>query len=258
MFGRPKDQHDERLSDPVPGERSSASAESRLPDDTTTTAGPSPVPRHLLAGLRDYPRLRDLVVGYLLLQERMRWAEGIRSDLDVAGESPDREFWVRLDPKLGAEGLRADFPNSLLGDQMFEPLVSTFDREHGKAKAAAAAGRNPHQSAQSAEEAYNAVHSILVAAEALAVNCKAEARRLLEVLYKTVMDILADEEEPPTPVGATERSTGASPRTPTEMQVPTRRGTDEKHLQGAGSVPDVVTHLLSKGEPHERDGDRTD
>lgn len=257
MFGRPRDQHYEKLPNPVPGERPSDSVAERSSSDVApTSAGPFPVPRHLLDKLRNYPRLRDVVVGYLLVQDRIAKYEGIIDDLNEAGDCPKKEFWDRLHKKLGGEGLRADFPNSLLQDPEFERSVRKFDTEHGSARDAAAAGRNRFQSAQSAGVAYTAVSAILEAAEELAMCCKAEARSLLDELHDTVNKIFADEEQLPIPAGATERSTGASPAR--ALDTPTRRDTGEKQLQGAVPVPDVETHLLSKGEPHGRDGDRTD
>jgi hypothetical protein len=251
MFGRSKEQHSDKRLDPTQGERSSARVAERTPTEVApTTAGPFPVPRHLLDRLRNYPRLRDVVVGYLLVQDRVARYEEIVTDFDSAGDSPSKEFWNSLRKKLGSESLRADFPSSLLGDPEFERYVLEFDTEHGRARDAAAAGRNPFQSAQSAEVAYTAVSAMLEAAENLGTCCKAEARSLLEELHETVSKIFADEELLAAPVGTTERSTGASPaREPDSLAPTTERGVDEKEPTVSVSVPDVETHLLSKGEP---------
>jgi hypothetical protein len=251
MFDRREHRHDEddtKLRSPAPREESPASTAERTPSGLGTNAmGPLPVPRHLLEQLRTYPRLRDLVFGYLLVQERIGRYEDIMSDLDDAGEQPDRPFWARLHRQLGAEGLRGDFPSDLLADPEFEMHMTTFDSEQGKARAAAMAGRNPHQSAQSAGVAYAAVTAILGTAEELAVLCKIQARNLLNELYDTVNKIFADEEKLPAyAIGATERFTGASLTETPDLQTPSVRGIEEKQLQGSPSVQDFETHLLAK------------
>ena len=225
--------------DPVSAAKPSDSVDSkRYAEVTPTVPAPFPVPRHLLEKLRNYPRLRDAVVAYLLVQDRIAKYEEILADLTKAGKSPESDFWDRLHKKLGAEGLRADFPGSLLADPQFESCVRAFDDEHVKAREAAAARINPFQSAESAPAvAYDAVRAILKAAESLAMSCKAEARSLLDELQEAVNKIFADEVQPPEPVGATDR---------------------EKQLLGSAPEPDFQTHLLWKGEPYERHDDGTD
>jgi hypothetical protein len=178
----------------APGDEVSADDMGRKLAEATPTAPLAlPVPRHLVEQLRNYGRLRDLVFGYLVVQERSVRYEEIMSDLDDAGVSPDRQFWARHHRQLVAEGLRADFPNDLLGVPEFETLMKRFNTEHAKARTAAMAGRNPHQSAQSAGEAYEAVTAILEIAEELGTLCKGQARALLNDLYDTVNKIFADD-----------------------------------------------------------------
>lgn len=245
IFDRRENQDDAKLSTPSLREDAPGSVGGRTPTGVSTTAlGPLPVPRHLVQQLKRYPRLRDLVLGYLTVQERIARYEDIMTDLDNAGERPDRPFWARLSGKL--EGLRGDFPSDLLRDQEYESLVATFDTERGNVYTAAMAGRSPHQSAQSAEVAYSSVTAILVAAEDLAVLCKGEARSLLSELSEAVNKIFADEEEPRESAGATERSTGSSPDEEHDRLAPSVRGVSDKQLESSVAVPDVQGHLLAK------------
>src|SRR5262249_58229295 len=146
-----------------------------------------PVPQHLLDQLRTYPRLRDLVVGYLVVQERINRYDGFRGDLEVAGPAADKQFWVRLHDNLSAdEGLRSDFPGRLLDEPAFEENVARFDVEHRHCRDAARSARNPFQSADSARDAYDAIDAILEAAQALAADCKLQVRNLLDDLNATV------------------------------------------------------------------------
>lgn len=239
------------LADKNVGERTPAA------DFGPRPLGPMPVPRHLLEELRRYPRMRDLVFGYLTVQERLARYEDIMTDLDEAGEKPDRPFWARLSGRL--DGLRADFPGTLLRDPEFEARVAAFDSERDKAYNAAMAGRSPHQSAQSAEVAYLAVTEIMRSAEELAVMCKAQARDLLNALADAVNKIFADEESPREAVAATDRFTDPGLTEPQDRQEPTERFTDaglagpdadasssrEKQLQ-ASAPADFHGHLLAK------------
>ena len=244
MIGRIH-QDDAKLTTPAPREDAPDSVGERTPSALSTKAlGPMPVARHLVEQLKRYPRLRDLVLGYLTVQERIARYEDIMMDLDNAGERPDRPFWARLSGKL--EGLRGDFPGDLLRDPQFESLVATFDTERGNVYTAAMAGRSPHQSAQSAEVAYSSVAAILGAAEDLAVLCKGEARSLLTELSDAVNKIFADEEEGPRESDrATERSTGSSPNEQDDLLAPSVRGLEDK-LQGSVAVSDFKGHLLAK------------
>lgn len=246
IFGRNEQRDDAKLSSPALREERPDSVGERTPSElATTTLGPLPVPRHLVEQLRHYPRLRDLVLGYLLVQERAARYADIMTDLDQAGQTPDRPFWARLSGKL--EGLRADFPNNLLGDQEFARHVTTFDSERDNAYTAAMAGRSPHQSAQSADAAYRSVTEILRAAEELAALCKGEARNLLNELYDAVSKIFADEEDGPrVAAGATERLTGMSLSEEEDALAPSVRGLQDKPLQRSAAVPDFETHLLAK------------
>jgi hypothetical protein len=234
----------------APSLRDMASVGGRTQSPTglsTTTLGPLPVARHLVAQLKRYPRLRDLVLGYLTVQERIARYGDIMADLDNAGESPDRPFWARLSGKLDV--LRGDFPGDLLREQEFEALVARFDTERGNVYTAAMAGRSPHQSAQSAEVAYSSVTAILGAAEELAVLCKGEARSLLSELSEAVNKIFADEEEEPREsAGETVRFTGSSPDEERDQLAPSvRGGLSDKPLEGSVAVPDVEGHLLKRG-----------
>ena len=226
-------------------------AERRHSDLTTTPAEPLPVPRHLLEQLRSYPRLRDLVVGYLEVQQRVALYEEILSDLDLGPKNADRAFWQRLDKRLGAEDLRADFPDGLLQDDAFAGLVREFEDAHRRARDAANAGRNPGQSAQSFDEAWTAVDEIGDAARSLANACKTDARRLLEELRDTVNKIFHDETRVlARDFGASTRLTGAGLAETTDRLGPSSRLPGGKHLQGGAPPPDVESHLLRKrGEP---------
>ena len=211
-----------------------------------TTLGPLPVPRHLVVQLKRYPRLRDLVLGYLLVQERVARYEDIMADLEAAGEKPDRSFWARLSGRLDVLG--ADFPTESLDDQEFERLVAKFDTERGNLYTAAMAGRNPHQSSESAEVAYRSVGEILLAAEELSVLCKGEARRLLLELSEAVNKIFADEEEGAMRESAreSERFTDSSPDEEQDLLAPSVRGMSNKQLEGSMAGPDVQAQLLTK------------
>lgn len=204
--------------------------------------GPMPVARHLLEQLRSYPRMRDLVFGYLTVQERIARYDDIMADLDDAGEKPDRQFWARLSGRL--EGLRADFPGNLLRDPEFEARVNTFDSERDSAYSAAMAGRSPHQSAQSAEAAYIAVTEIMRSAEELATMCKAQARELLETLAEAVNKIFADEEAPREAAAATDRFTDPGLTEQQSIQESTERST----AAGLGELEDEPASLESRGK----------
>jgi hypothetical protein len=204
-----------------------------------------PVPWHLVNGLRTYPRLRDLVEGYLVVQERLALYEDVMSDLDGMAQHDDRQFWQKLDRKMSGEDLRADLPDTLLRDAELAALIATFEEEREKARRAARAGRNPLQSAQSFGEAYTAVGGIVTAAEDIATACKAEARRLLEVLNDTVNKIFARESS--TRFGPESRAIDAGLEEMVEGGGATSRGTWQKPLQGGGAVGFDTEELREKG-----------
>jgi hypothetical protein len=227
--------------------------ERRLSDTASTGNGPRPIPQHLLDQLRTYPRLRDLVVGYLVVQERIAKYEQIMSDLDAAGDSPNRQFFASLHRQLSNdEGLRSDFPRALLEDEQFNRSVVVFDDEHRKSQTAARAGRNPHQSAQSAAEtAYAAVSAVHEAAQDLAQDCKAEARNLLEELHATVHKIFADEGNAPAgprAPAAPQRSSDSSRPEASDSLVQTTRMSTKPLQRDMSPADDVQAHVRAKEE----------
>jgi hypothetical protein len=204
-----------------------------------------PVPWHLVNGLRAYPRLRDLVEGYLVVQERLALYEDVMSELDGMAQRADQQFWQRLDRKMSGQDLRADLPDTLLRDAGLAELVATFEEEREKARDAARAGRNPLQSAQSAGAAYTAVGEIITAAEEISTACKAEARRLLEVLNDTVSKIFARESS--TRSEPESRAIDAGLEELVEGGAATSRDTLRKPL-GIGVAPGFdITELSEKG-----------
>jgi hypothetical protein len=230
--------------------------QTRVADMDPKPLGPLPVPRHLLKELRRYPRMRDLVFGYLTVQERLARYEEILTDLDAAGEKPDRPFWARLSGRLD----RLEFPTSLLGDAEFESLVAKFESERGNAAQAAMYGRSPHQSAQSAEAVYHSVTEIVRSAEELAALCRAEARDLLNRLGDALNKIFPDDEEPREPAAAEDRMTKPRLDEPQDLQEPGERPIDtglsepwdadsassrEKELPTSATA-DFQPHLLAK------------
>ena len=243
------EQSDAKLSTPADQGYAPASAVERKltpSQPSQKSRGPLAVPRHLVVQLKQYPRLRDLVLGYLIVQERIARYKDIMTDLDNAAESPDRQFWARLSEKLDALG--GDFLTESLDDPQFERLVATFDSERANLRAAAMVGR---RSAQSTEAAYPSVTAILEAAEELAVLCKGEARSLLGKLSEAVNKIFADEEEeeeePRESAGETVRVTGSSGKEERDQLAPTERGgLSKKALGGSVAVADVQGHVLAK------------
>ena len=247
MFGSSKKQHHKTQFDLRPGEKPASSADSKKlsVELGPTTAGP---PLDLLEKLRSYYRMRDAVLAYVRVQERVARYNQILDDVAKAGTSHKR--WAEIHNTLLQLGrLSAVFPDRLLKDPKFESCVRAFDEAHGKARDAAAAGRNANQSAQSGEVAYMAVTAILTAAWNLAIDCREEALGLLDDIRNAVVGIIGDDEQPSTPVAATARSTGTSPAAAADALAPTERGTGEKQLLGDVPEPDFQTHLLSKGEP---------
>jgi hypothetical protein len=214
------------------------------------------VPQHLLVELRNYPRLRSLVLAFLLVQERFEWLAGVRTDLQRAGAEPDTDFWERLQRQFGGMGLRPEFPNRLLaGDdavQEFTDLVDDFDDRYTKVAAAAEAALNPNQSARSAQEALEHVSAMRAGALKLITKCREQAQTLLDDLYETVNMIFAGEARP----AASDDRDKAIGRATGDLKLPgASREDDEdmrggqKHLSGA---PDVSGHLLTRRrEPHE-------
>jgi hypothetical protein len=222
------------VSPDAPGE---ATAEARL------------VPHHLLIQLRSYPRMRNLVLAFLVVQERYDWAARMRSRLQRAGPEPEPDFWENLQGDFGGMGLRSDFPTRLLNGEdaipEFAQLVDDFDDRYTKVATAAEAALNPSQSAQSFTEALEQVSAMRVGAIQLARRCKELARSLLEDLDETVNMIFAGEARPS---GFEDRDKASgSPEVESTAFGPTGRDDErrgDKHLLGAGGAADVRGHLL--------------
>jgi hypothetical protein len=238
------------------GERTTTSVSPVAPDETLAEA--RLVPHHLLLQLRNYPRLRNLVLAYLLVQERFEWLAGVRTDLQRAGAEPDTDFWERLQRQFGGMGLRPEFPSRLLaGDdavQEFADLVQDFDDRYTKVAAAAEAALNPNQSARSAREALEHVSAMRGAALKLIMNCRELAQTLLDDLYETVNMIFAGEGKP---AGFDEKEKAIG-RPASDLKLPgAARGYEapsgrQKQVSGTGEGPDVHGHLLSsRREQHE-------
>jgi hypothetical protein len=216
------------------------------------------VPQHLLVQLRNYPRLRNLVLAYYLVQERREWLGRVRTNLQRAGVEPDTNFWEGLQEEFGGMGLRPEFPNRLLaGDdavQEFAALVADFDAGYTRVAAAAEAALNPNQSARSAREALEQVIAMRGAALKLITKCRELAQALLDDLYETVNMIFAGEGKP---AGFDEKDKAIGrpasdlkpPDAAREYEAPRGR---EKQVSGTGEGPDVHGHLLtSRREQHE-------
>jgi cell division septum initiation protein DivIVA len=214
------------------------------------------VPHHLLVQLRNYPRLRNLVLAFLLVQERFEWLGRVRSSLQRAGAEPDTDFWEGLQGEFGGMGLRPEFPNRLLaGDdasQEFTDLVQEFDERYGNVATAAEAALNPNQSARSAQEALEHVSAMRSAALKLITKCREQAQTLLDDLYETVNMIFAGEPRP----SASDDRDKAIGHAAGDFKLPdTARDDDDDfraRLKHVSSTADVQGHLLTRRrEPHE-------
>ena len=240
-----------RESEAAYGERTTMSVSPVAADETIAEA--RLVPHHLLVQLRTYPRLRNLVLAYLLVQERFDWLGRVRSGLQRAGAEPDTDFWEGLQGEFSGMGLRPEFPNRLLDGadavQEFAELVDAFDARYGKVAAAAEAALNPNQSARSAREALEHVSAMRGAALKLTTKCQELARTLLEDLYETVNMIFAGEGRP---AGSEDRDkAGGSPGVDSSVSGTGRdedRRRREKHLLSAAPASDVRGHQLSRAK----------
>jgi len=234
------------------GERTAASMSPVAVDETMAEA--RLVPHHLLLQLRSYPRLRNLVLAFLLVQERFEWLGRVRSSLQRAGAEPDTDFWEGLQGEFGGMGMRPEFPSRLLvGDdavQEFADLVEEFDNRYGSVAAAAEAALNPNQSARSAREALEHVSAMRAGALKLTTKCQELARTLLEDLYETVNMIFAGEAKP----AAFEQKDKAIGRPGGDLKLPGAprevedvRGS-QRHVSRTGEGPDVVSQLSSRSK----------
>ncbi len=246
---RHEDQEDVKVRDPALVEAAPESYGERTTTDVrTTSAGPLPVRRVLLEQLRNYPRLRDLVLGYLAVKASMAYYDQVMGDLDDAEGRLNHKFWAKLHQQLWAGALPAEFPDSLRTEAQFEALVTTLEKEHTNLRREALAGRKPHQSAQSFPVAYDAVSAMVEAAPPLASLFEQQARKLLNDVYYAVSKIFDEEQMLPSNIGATERETGPSLAEAVDRLAPTERAVSEKQLVGDAPAParDFETHLFTK------------
>jgi hypothetical protein len=185
------------VADPSAGVAERTAMDVGLDAATEARAEGRLVPHHLLTELRTYPRLRNLVLAYLLVEERYDWLVRMRGDLQRAGPKPDEIFWERLQDEFSGLGLRQEFPARLLGGEdaieEFAELVDDFDHGYASVSEAAEAALNPSQSAQSFEEASNQVKVMRSRLIKLAKRCEELARELLDDLYEAVNMIFAGE-----------------------------------------------------------------
>jgi hypothetical protein len=231
-------------------ERTPASLSPVVPDESLAEA--RLIRRDLLVPLRRAPRLRMLVLTYVVALEQAASLLKVLSELQRAGPKPRRAFWEDLQTEFGGMGLRPKLlPEAI---QEFVGDVDDFDDRYRKVAGAAGAALNPNQSALSHKEALDHVDKMRWLALDLASKCKTDAETLMDELNAAVTVIFDTEARAEGPDDV-DRSSGRPasdlklPDAAREYEAPRGR---EKHVSGTGEGPDVHGHLLtSRREQHE-------
>jgi hypothetical protein len=202
--------------------------------------------RDLLAPLRRAPRLRMLVLTYVVVLDQAASLLKVLSELQRAGPKPRKAFWEDLQTEFGGMGLRPKLPPEAI--QEFAEIVDDFDARYRKVAGAAGAALNPNQSAVSHAEALENVTAMRWLALDVATKCKTDAETLMDELNAAVTVIFdtegrgedADGSDRPSRLGL------ANPRPPASASEAEGRLSPGKYVQSDVQTPDVEGHSLTR------------